>query len=219
MSMALLPLLLLPAAAASADTFCVDTTGCDGGHTTTNLQTALTMAQTHSGDDTVRIGNVTKSAPGGFSYDSAEPVHIEGTGGRDFGPATLGGTTLKDSTADPNNQIVLLVIGSSASTISGIDVSVPGGTGSDNVGIYTTAAISNVIVHPDVTQPPSSPAIGVRLDTGGSLSSSDVLMSLSTSSSAVRMGGTSLSVHDVTLRAEEGVTATAIGDLGTIGRA
>src|SRR3954447_4957192 len=100
MSMALL---LVPAAAASADTYCVDTTGCDGGHTTTNLQTALTTAQTHSGDDTVRIGNVTRSAAGGFSYDSPDAVHIEGTGGRNFGPATLGGTTLKDSTANPSN--------------------------------------------------------------------------------------------------------------------
>jgi hypothetical protein len=210
--------LLLGAGTARADSYCVDTPGCDHDEGN-NLQTALTDAQNHAGEDTVRIGNATESRAGGFTYTSPDAVHIQGTGGRDVGPAPNGGTTLKNSTANPFGETVLKVLGSSASTISGIDISVPGSVGNGNAGLETAGGVDNVLVNPALGQNPAPNATGVLLRAGGSLTNSDVLMSPAAGATAVEIAGGPTAVEGVTIDGAVGFLASTGSDGATIRKA
>jgi hypothetical protein len=170
-----------------------------------DLQAALNMALAHSGDDTVRLGNGVAQRDGGFSYNSSDPVHVVGNGGRFFGPAER--TFLKGTAADASNETVLKVIGSGASTISGIDVSIPGGTGTSNTGISATGSVDNVLVHPNNNQKASIGAFGVSLHGPATLTNSDVLLNLEFSSSAVVADGAATAVRDVRLGGQLGIFA------------
>ena len=198
-------LLLLPAAAAQADTYCVNTTGCDATHDMgADLQAALTAAEAHLGTDDVLVGDG-NYASAGFAYDSPDAVHIQGAGGRSVGRA---GPTLVDSDADPSGHTQVEVLGSEQSTIAGIDVAVPGGTGSGNTGIDTTGRVQNVLVESDGAA--SAGATGVRLRGGGSLADSDVLLRRDAPGGVgVAIAGPGVSVADSRIEASDGVATTA----------
>src|SRR5256714_36355 len=191
-------MLLVSAVPAWADTYCVNTTGCDHDEGS-SFQQALDDAKNHPGPDTVRLGSTSLVTAVGFTYLSTDPVAIEGTGGPQVG--TLG-TMLSDSSANPSNHIVLSVRGSSASTISGIDVVVPGGSGDNNRGIDTNGAISNVAVQGP--GPPSTSSSGVTLEAGGALTGSDIRMSTNASDSAVSIAGAGTSVDNSRLEGQLG---------------
>ena len=141
---------------ARADTYCVNASGCTGVHDKGgDLQAALTAAEGSAGPDTVKIG-ASPDPSAGFTYNSADAVHIVGTGGRAAGRA---GPTLTDSASSPSGHVQLKVLGSTASTISGIAVVVASGSG--NTGIETTGTIDDVLVASD--DPPGTGATGVRL--------------------------------------------------------
>jgi hypothetical protein len=188
---------------ASAQTYCVNASGCDVNEGS-DLQAALDAAAANPGADTVKIGDGTVSRSGGFSYSNPDPVHIEGNGGRFSGPAAR--AALSDAASDPSSDTTLKVLGSGASTISGIDVSIAGGTGGANVGIDTDGAVDNVVVHPAKTPPPSDFASGVVLRAGASLTNSDVLLSLFATDFAADVRGTAV-ISDVRLQGSSGVAA------------
>jgi hypothetical protein len=201
-------LLLVTATAARADTYCVGKTGCDHDVPSNDLQLALTQAATHAGDDTVEVADTMTSyqAAGGFTYNSPDPVHIVGEGGVAFGEASV---TLVDSTANPTGHTTLKVLGSSASTVTGIDVVVPGGTGSDDVGVETSGTLDDVLVQD--SRAPSSEAIAVLLDGGGSLTHSVVAMSPASDGQGVVFNGTPTRASDSRIEAAAALTTGMVG--------
>ncbi len=96
------------------------------------------------------------------------------------------------------------VIGSSASTISGVDVQVLGGTGNSNVAIETTGTINNVTV--DAANGAVSP-IGVMLDADGALLNSEVELPLVGSTGVAAVGPRTV-VADSMIQAASGVMAS-----------
>jgi PKD repeat protein len=193
-------------APASADTYCVGSSGCDHDNGS-DLQQALTDAGGHPGPDTVRIGAGAFSKPGGFTYNNADPVAIQGAGGGNLGPA---GTRLVDSAgSNPTGHTVLSVRGSSASTISGVEVNVPEGTGGNNIGISTNGAIRNVLVR--AAPPASFASIAVSLENGGSLSDSDIRMAIDSFSQGVQVLGVGTVVSDSRIEATSGYVAGGSG--------
>src|SRR3954452_11831464 len=126
---------LAPAAIAQADTYCVNTTGCDHGEGSSFSQ-ALTDAKMHAGPDTIRLGSNPITTATGFSYVGPDPVAIVGVGGRNFGQLR---TSISDSSASPNGHTLLQVVSPGRSTISGIGVVVP--TGAGNLGIDTNGTV------------------------------------------------------------------------------
>ncbi|MEA2410665.1 MAG: hypothetical protein QOC77_1226, partial [Thermoleophilaceae bacterium] len=199
-------LLALSAASARADTYCVNAPGCDATHDKgTDLQAALTAAEGRPGPDDVVVGGGVYTGTG-FHYDSPDAVHIDGAGGRSFG---RDGPTLVDtSSGNPSGQTQLQVLGTSHSTISGIDVVVPGGSGSGNTGIETTGRIDDVLVQSD--DPASTDATGVRLDDGAVMANTDVLLGRrSPLGDGVAIAGAGVSMLDSRIDASQGVvTAT-----------
>jgi hypothetical protein len=162
-----LALLLLPVGPARASTYCVGSTGCDQDFPS-DVQAALNQASTHPGEDTVRIADGFYFTGSGYTYNSPDPVHIEGSGGRNEG---LGGPSLADNASpSPSDHTTLKVLGSTASTISGIDVRVA--AGNFNHGIETNGSIDNVFVQDALDSAMSQ--VGVVLDAGGRLTNSTV---------------------------------------------
>jgi PKD repeat protein len=102
------------------------------------------------------------------------------------------------------------------STISGIDVSVPGGSGTGNMGIDTNGAIDNVIVHPASGQPLASSEVGVVLRAGASLTASDVLMALTQNGVAVQVFGPSVTIRGATLQGANGILVPPVGASATV---
>src|SRR3954451_25197371 len=132
-------MLAIAAGSARADTYCVNTPGCDVPHDKgADLQQALDAAAARPGPDTVKIGNGTVTSSTGFTYDDPDPVHIDGSGGRSTGVA---GPTLEATAPSPGTP--LAVLGAAGSTISDIAVEVEGGNA--NTGIDTVAPIDDVL--------------------------------------------------------------------------
>jgi hypothetical protein len=159
------------AGAARADTYCVNTTGCDATHNRSDFQQALTDAKNRPGFDTVRLGSDPLTTPTGFHYETSfvgNTVAIVGAGGRNSGQSR---SSLSLS-GSPSGQTVLKVLSPGVSTISGIDVVVPSGSG--NSGIDTDGTISDVAV--EAASPASGNPSGVTLEDGGALTGSDVSM-------------------------------------------
>src|SRR3954453_20385215 len=80
---------LFPAAAAQATTYCVNTTGsdCDVPEGS-SFQQALDDAKNHTGPDAIRLGSAALTTPSGFTYNTpvqGNTVAIIGAGGRAFG--------------------------------------------------------------------------------------------------------------------------------------
>jgi hypothetical protein len=192
--------LLVPAALAQAKIYCVNITGppCDVEEGT-SFQQALDDAKNNPGPDTVKLGSAPLSTPVGFSYVSPDPVAIQGKGGRDAG---LGASAISDSSTNPSGHVVLTVRGSSASTISGLAVVAPGGTGSGNVGIDTNGTVGDVLVQ--TGSPASSFSAGVELENGGAVTGSDIFMSTATQSFGVLVVGTGTAVDDSRIEAVRG---------------
>jgi PKD domain len=206
-------LLLLSAASASAAplVICVNSPGGTCDTTFPDLQGALDGAASNPGPDTVRIGAGTQQRNAGFTYNNPSAVHIQGNGGRLIGGAQ--GTLLRNSTPNASGETVLTVIGSPDSTISGITVSIPPGSGTADVGIKTTGAIDNVLVQPQANQRDSASARAVQLQGAASLRNSDVLMGISNNGVAVEVSGGPAVIDDVRLRATDGITAFNAGSL------
>jgi hypothetical protein len=188
---------------ARADTYCVNASGCTGVHDKGgDLQAALTAAEGSAGPDTVKIGASPDPSPG-FTYNNPDAVHIVGTGGRSAGRA---GPTLTDSVSSPSGHVQLKVLGSTASTISGIAVVVASGSG--NTGIETTGTIEDVLVASD--DPPGTGATGVRLRAGGGIVDSDVLLGrAATASAGVVIAESGAAVSDSHVDASDGITTTS----------
>jgi hypothetical protein len=193
--------LALPVAAAHADTYCVNTTGCDHDEGS-DFQTALTDAQGHAGPDTVKLGAPPITTATGFTYNSPDPVAIQGVGGPAFGTH---GTTLSDTSSNPSSHIVLAVRGSSASTISGIDVIVPGGTGTGNVGIATGGTVSSDLVQSAVSG--SAFSAGVALESGAAVTGSEIRMSTGIQSFGALIEGTGTAVDDSLIEGSRAVVS------------
>lgn len=193
---------MLAAAAgpARADTYCVGKTGCD--HDVANLQTALDMAATHTGPDTVDLtGSVT--APSGFTYsDPDDPVHIEGTDNPTLSASNAGATTLK-------------VIGAAGSTITGLDVIVQPNAGT---GIETNGTVKGSVIESD--QGAAHDQFGVRLDAGGELADSDVELPLTepVPATAVVVNGAGTAVSDSRLEGPYAMSASSAAASSTVQR-
>jgi hypothetical protein len=205
LALVLLVLALTPAAAV-ADTYCVNAAGCDHPEGS-DLQQALDHADVHAGPDTIRMGPNPVDRAGGFAYTASDPIHIEGTGGRRAGTK---GTILSDNTGTPTGE-TLLTVSATGSTVSGLSVKVPNGSG--NTGIETNGAISDVLVFPgDASDSPD----GVVLDSGAVLGDSDVLVRES-SGTGVVLAGSNTTVTDSRIEAatvyatKTGVGAAASG--------
>lgn len=202
-------LALLTAGAAHASVYCVGSTGCDQDFGT-NLQGALDQAKANGGEDTVRIADGFYFSPSGYMYDWPDPVHIEGAGGRFEG---LGAASLAVA-GTPSNATTLTVLGSTASTISGLDVRVP--DGSSNKGIETNGSIDNVLVQ-DSFASATSP-LGVLLHLGGRLTNSTVDAGLVENFSvAVSLAG-SATVSDSDLAGQFSLRANTSGTVARVSR-
>jgi PKD domain len=211
-------LLSISASAARADTWCVNTTGCDPAHDKgSDLAAGLLAAKNNPGVDTVKVGGGAYPTTTGFTYNFPDPVHIEGSGGRDVGPASA--PTLTNGANNLSGVTMLTVQGSSASTISGIDVELPGGNGSGNSGIDTTGAVGNVLVQTQAGQPPSDSATGVRLRAGAAFTRSDVFLELGLSSTGVEIAGPSTTVADARIQANAGISSGTGGNSASVKRA
>jgi hypothetical protein len=184
----------------------VGKTGCDHDVPGGDLQLALSQAAAHSGEDTVKLGPILFQQAGGYGYASSDPVHIEGDGGVASGRL---GTTLADSTSNPSGETVLRVFGTAASTIKGIDVRVPGGTGSSNSGIDTNAAMDDVQV--ETEDPASTGATGVTVEEGGALTNSRVQMSTKVASSGLVFAGPSVHASDSRIKAVQALANANTG--------
>jgi hypothetical protein len=178
---------------ARADTYCVNTSGCDATHDKgADLQAALTAAEANPGPDDVLVGDGTY-ASAGFTYDNADPVRIEGTGN----------PTLESSGPAPSTT--LKVLGSADSTIEGIDVIVQPNAGT---GIETDGMIRDSVIESD--QGSAHDQFGVRLDAGGQLADSEVRLPLSASSgTAVVVNDAGTIVRDSRLEAPIAMSANA----------
>jgi hypothetical protein len=159
----------------------------------------------------VKLGALPLATPTGFTYVSNDPVAVVGAGGRDAGQLT---TSLSDSSPNPNGHTVLSVRGSSASTITGLDVVVPGGSGNGNIGIDTNGTVSNVLVQAGL--PASDVGTAVVLETGAVITRSDVRMATASDSNAVKVAGAGTAVDDSRIEASVGYTeVSGTGHSGT----
>jgi hypothetical protein len=199
---------LVPCGIAHADTYCVNTTGCDHDDGSSFSQ-ALDDARNHAGPDTIKLGSNPITTAAGFSYISADPVTIIGAGGRAFGQSR---TSISDSSASPNSHNVLKVISAQPSTISGIGVVVP--AGGSNVGIDTNGALHDVAV--EAANPQNGVSAAVVLEAGGALIDSDVVMPTTGGLAiGVFVEGLGASVDGSTIRASRGL-GTPTGAGGTV---
>ena len=195
-----------PAALAQADTYCVNTTGCDHPEGTSFSQ-ALDDAKTRLGPDTIMLGSPDLTTPGGFTYDTPVPgntVAIVGAGGRNFGQSR---TSLSLS-GSPSAKTVLTVTGAPGSTISGIGVEVAPGS---NTGIQTNGTVSNVAI--EGSAPPGDNPLGVMLAKGGALIDSDVSLPTNAPQAlGVFLTGADTSIDRSTIRAAHAIqTSTGAG--------
>jgi hypothetical protein len=196
----------LPVASAGADTYCVNQTGCDAPHDKgNNFQAALTDAKNNPGPDTVKLGAAGVAAAGGYVYDDPAPLHIEGVGGRLVGSGT---SIITNNASSPSSLTVLKVLGSTDSTITGVEVGVPGGTGFGNIGIDTSGTVSNVLVN--ANGPASGQSKGVVVEAGGRIVDTDVILPTDLVTTAVQLVGAGTTVEDSHLEAAVGVS-TGLG--------
>jgi hypothetical protein len=198
---------LAPAALAHADTYCVNTTGCDALHDEgSSFSQALDDAKNHAGPDTIMLGSAPITTATGFTYVSPDAVTIVGAGGRAFGQSR---TSISDTSASPNSHTVLKVVSAQPSTISGLGVMVP--SGSSNVGIDTNGSVNDVAV--EGASPQSAVPVAVLLEAGGALIDSDVDMpTAGTATVGVFVTGLGARVDGSTIEAARGVlTPTGAG--------
>jgi hypothetical protein len=181
------------AGVARADTYCVNTSGCDATHDKgADLQAALTAAETHPGPDDVLVGDGTYTSAG-FTYDSVDPVHVEGSGS----------PTLESS--GPASSTTLEVLGSADSTIEAINVIVQPDAGT---GIETNGTVRDTVIESD--QGSAHDQFGVRLDSGGQLAGSEVRLPLSApSGTAVVVNEAGTTVRDSRLEGAIAMSANA----------
>ena len=119
-------LLWLTSGVARADTYCVTpATGCDGAHTLSTVQSALSAAAGNAGADTIQLGAATYTQDN-MAYTGSDPVSIVGAG--------TGSTTLQRATAAANSSVLrgsgtgplslshvhVHLLFSSASTVTGL---------------------------------------------------------------------------------------------------
>jgi hypothetical protein len=119
-------LLWLTSGVARADTYCVTpATGCDGAHTLSTVQSALSAAAGNAGADTIQLGAATYTQDN-MTYTGSDPVSIVGAG--------TGSTTLQRATAAANSSVLrgsgtgplslshvhVHLLFSSASTVTGL---------------------------------------------------------------------------------------------------
>jgi hypothetical protein len=179
--------LLAVPAFASANVYCVDTTGVDCDPTAftaeAGLQAALDAAEAHAGADTVRIGqfeyDTNPANPDGFQYSNlvGGPIAIEGVGtGALIVLTPPGAPPATDST-----YFALDVNAGAPVSISNIDVTMaapPGAPGFSNqsyrpVRVFGPADISDVSV--DAEAPASGVIPGAAMSTsGGSISHTNI---------------------------------------------
>jgi hypothetical protein len=91
-------LLWLPGGVARADTYCVSpATGCDGAHTLSTVQSALSAAAGNPGADTIQLGAATYTQDN-MAYTGSDPVSIVGAGTTN--------TTLRRATAAAGSYVL-----------------------------------------------------------------------------------------------------------------
>ena len=153
------------APAAKADLYCVNTASCSGGTVDPNFQQALNDAQVHAGPDTVQLGPGTYDSSLGFSYSGSDPVAIIGAG-------ATGSTTVSDSGA-ANGTDALHITGSTASTVSGLNLVVYGNGTPFGSGLDTVGSADNIDV---VGAPGSVNVIGITAGPASVISHATVLV-------------------------------------------
>jgi hypothetical protein len=194
---ALLPValaLLGVPATAGAKSYCVNpATGCDvNGIAATAIQTALNDAQGDStGSDVVQLG-VTSYNQTGLTYGGTIPLTLQGAGTAQTAIApAAGGTIFRNNSTQPVS-------------IQGITFTLPSATDSTGIqGFSGPIAVSQVVVN--FVGAPPSPAHGIALVKGGSVTNSTVTMPTPTSTSSVSDGIDATGSGDVTL-ADDTVT-------------
>src|SRR2546423_6087208 len=173
-------ILLAAAPPASADTFCVNRTGCpDPGHNFTTVQDAMDAAAANNAPypatpsrDTILIGKGVYN--GAIDNGFNNPVDVFGSGryielvlqpprGRRI-PIKFFGTLLRREDGDNLRTVVMgASFGSvAASTIH--DLSVRVSTGNDNVGLLTAGLVDNVPIFADA---PVTNAFGLQVEGNG----------------------------------------------------
>ena len=207
------------ASSASATTYCVGDPNCviGGGTSEPDLQSALTDASLHTGDDGVQVGPGTFQAagPGGFQYGApaGNTVQLVGAGSDQ--------TILTAPNITSGTGIITLDVemaSGGGSTVSDLAVQLPGVTSGagQSVGIYAKGAEMN---HVAVTTPSSvngGPA-GVEFQTG-TLQHSTVSVPLTLGgAAAVRVNdGQSGTIADSTLSGYYGIYGDASSTPTTI---
>jgi hypothetical protein len=193
--------LALPAAATAA-TYCVNTTGaCDQSFDDTQLQNALDAAAANPGHDQVLIGSGTYSEPTGFSYDvPATPVNTI-----DIVGAGSGQTTIE---ADSGDGVTALLVNTNrpteeagSSTISDLTVEAPSGsmtTANVGLGLHRATAVRVSVTGPGL-------ALGAGLVLDGVFASGSVDVATGPNALGVAESSVDATVEDSTIVAGTGV--------------
>lgn len=151
-------ILALPAASASASTICVGTSrpSCIAP-IETDLQTALTRADTSAGADTVLIGpgTFTTAATGGFTSGGTDPIVVEGAG--------EGRTVIRSTAAAPTAVLAVHASAPAPSAATVRNLSVVGRSIANGASALTiSGTLENASATIDGNDPQTTYAIQLR---------------------------------------------------------
>ena len=191
---------------AHAVTYCVLNPACvaAGGTTQADFQAALNTAAGTAGLDRIELGPELFTRATGFSYVSANPVQIVGTAG--VTSWSVGFTRLRNSTADPSDERVLRLEGSTSSSVSNVAIELPAGTGDNNIGLRLADGTADQI-HVQSDLETASSSMGAQL-VNGTITRSVIVNDAMFGSGVEVVGGSTNNILDSTITgASTGVQA------------
>jgi hypothetical protein len=182
-------------AVASATDYCVDATPACGPKNVASFEQALTQAGAASDPDRIFLGATTYTAPTGSGYGythTSSPVEIVGQG--------TGQTIL---TAPSGSENVLGLAGGAGSSIHDLTILLPQSMVPQSWGLITENTARHIEVIEHTTQ--ANARSGVSLMNGGALEDSNVTLSSTSNTNAVRFGPGGGTVRRSTLNGWFGV--------------
>ena len=165
-------------AVASATDYCVDTTPACGTKNVASFEQALTQAGAASDPDRIFLGATTYTAPTGDGYrynHTSSPVEIVGQG--------TGQTII---TGPSGSENVLALAGGAGSSIHDLTILMPQSMVPQSWGLVTENTARRIEVIEHTTQ--ANARTGVSLMNGGALEDSNVTLSSTSNTNAVRFG-------------------------------
>ena len=171
--------LAMPAFASAKDYCFGNVPGCTpAAYDDSQLQLALTEAESNGTDDRFFLSPPAEFANGPYSYDSPERIEIIGAG--------PGQTTL---TGPPGlGTAVLDLIGGAGSSVHDLTIRLPENAANGLTGLSTVNAARRIEVVEDSTQSNLNFREGVELQDGGTLEDSSVTLSNAQQTVGVRFG-------------------------------